>query len=44
MKHGWYAMDDELEEFKLSPKIRAKLKNKDLIRKELEDGKSAQEI
>lgn len=37
-------MEDELGDFKLSPKIRAKLKNKDLIRKELQDGKSAQEI
>lgn len=37
-------MEDELSEFKLSKKAKAKLKNKKLLKKELAEGKSAQEI
>lgn len=37
-------MDDELSEFKLSKKAKTKLKNKKLLKKELAQGKSAQEI
>jgi type III secretion system low calcium response chaperone LcrH/SycD len=37
-------MEDELAEFKLSPKAKAKLKNKELIKKELAEGKLAHEI
>lgn len=37
-------MEDELSEFQLSPKVKAKLKNKELLKKELEEGKTAQEI
>lgn len=37
-------MEDELKDFKLSPKAKAKLKNKDLLRKEIAEGKTAQEI
>ncbi len=37
-------MEDELAEFKLSKKAKAKLKNKALLRKEIASGKSAQEI
>lgn len=37
-------MDDELGEFKLSKKAKMKLKNKKQLRKELAQGKSAQEI
>jgi type III secretion system low calcium response chaperone LcrH/SycD len=37
-------MSDDLEEFKLSKKAKAKLKNKELLKKELADGKTPQEI
>ncbi len=37
-------MEDELSEFKLSKKAKAKLKNKKQLKKELSKGKSAQEI
>lgn len=37
-------MEDELGEFKVSKKVREKLKNKALLKKELAEGKSAQEI
>lgn len=37
-------MEDELSDFRLSPKAKAKLKNKALLRKELAEGKTAQEI
>lgn len=37
-------MEDELGEFKLSKKAKAKLKNKKLLKKELAQGKTAQEI
>jgi type III secretion system low calcium response chaperone LcrH/SycD len=37
-------MKDDLEEFKLSKKIKEKLKNKKLLQKELAEGKTAQEI
>lgn len=37
-------MEDELEEFKVSKKVREKLKNKTYLKKELAKGKSAQEI
>jgi len=37
-------MKDELEEFKLSRQAKAKLKDRDLLRKELAEGKTAQEI
>lgn len=37
-------MDDDLSEFKLSKKAKAKLKNKKQLKKELAEGKSAQEI
>ncbi len=37
-------MEDELAEFKLSKKAKAKLKNKSLLKKEIAAGKSAQEI
>src|SRR5262249_33164463 len=36
--------DDTLGEFKVSKKVREKLKNKKLLKKELAKGKSAQEI
>ena len=36
--------NEELDEFKISKRIRNKLKRKDLLRKELSNGKSAQEI
>jgi type III secretion system low calcium response chaperone LcrH/SycD len=36
--------NDGLSEFKLSKKIKEKLKNKKLLKKELSEGKSAQEI
>lgn len=36
--------DDDLSEFKLSKKVKEKLKNKKLLKKELSEGKSAQEI
>lgn len=35
---------DDIEEFNLTNKIKKKLKNKKVIKKELEEGKSAQEI
>ena len=35
---------DKEEEFKLSKKVKNKLKNKELLRKEMADGKSVQEI
>lgn len=37
-------MKDDLNEFRLSDKAKAKLKNKKLLKKELAEGKSAQEI
>jgi type III secretion system low calcium response chaperone LcrH/SycD len=37
-------MEDDLSEFKLSKKALQKLKNKKLLKKELAEGKSAQEI
>lgn len=37
-------MEDELSEFRLSSEAKAKLKNKKLLKKELEAGKTAQEI
>src|ERR1700724_2634800 len=37
-------MQDDLSEFKLSEKAKAKLKNEKLLKKELAEGKSAQEI
>lgn len=37
-------MDDDLGEFKISKKVREKLKNKALLKKELAAGKTAQEI
>lgn len=37
-------MEDELSEFRLSEKAKAKLKNKKLLKKELAEGKTAQEI
>lgn len=37
-------MNDELDEFKLSKKAREKLKNKELLKKELASGKTPQEI
>lgn len=37
-------MDKELPDLKLSDKVKKKLKNKDLLRKEVAEGKSAQEI
>lgn len=37
-------MGDELEEFKLSKKAKEKLKNKELLKKELAAGKTPQEI
>ena len=37
-------MEDELGEFKLSKKAREKLKDRDLLKKELAAGKTAQEI
>ncbi len=36
--------NDDLSEFKLSKKIKEKLKNKKLLKKELSEGKSAQQI
>lgn len=36
--------DDDLDEFKISKKVREKLKNKKLLKLELAEGKSAQEI
>lgn len=41
---GWAPMDDELADFKLSKKAKAKLKDKKLLKKELAEGKTAQEI
>lgn len=35
---------DEFEEFKISKKVREKLKNKEFLKKELAAGKSAQQI
>lgn len=37
-------MNDELDEFKLSKKAKEKLKNKELLKKELASGKTPQEI
>lgn len=37
-------MQDDLSEFRLSEKAKAKLKNKKLLKKELAEGKTAQEI
>lgn len=37
-------MEDELGEFKISRKVKEKLKNKALLKKELASGKTAQEI
>lgn len=37
-------MEDHLKEFKLTPKVRQKLKDKTLLKEELEAGKTAQEI
>lgn len=37
-------MEDELSDFRLSPEAKAKLKNKKQLKKELEEGKTAQEI
>lgn len=37
-------MEDELKDFRLSPEAKAKLKNKKLLKKELAEGKTAQEI
>lgn len=37
-------MQDDLNEFQLSKKVKAKLKNKKLLEKELAEGKTAQEI
>lgn len=37
-------MNDDLGEFKLSKKVKAKLKDKEFLKKELAAGKSAQEI
>lgn len=37
-------MEDELKDFRLSPAAKKKLKNKKLLKKELEEGKTAQEI
>lgn len=37
-------MNDELDEFKLSKKAKEKLKNKELLKKELAKGKTPQEI
>lgn len=37
-------MHDDLGDFNLSKKVKAKLKNKKLLKKELSEGKSAQEI
>jgi len=37
-------MQDDLSDFKLSAKTKAKLKNEKLLKKELEKGKTAQEI
>lgn len=37
-------MQDELDEFHLSKRVKAKLKNKKLLEKELAEGKTAQEI
>lgn len=37
-------MEDDLGEFKLSKKAKAKLKNKKLLKKQLAEGRSAQEI
>ncbi|MBA3722858.1 MAG: SycD/LcrH family type III secretion system chaperone [Parachlamydiaceae bacterium] len=37
-------MQDDLSDFKLSPKAKAKLKNLSLLKKELAEGKTAQQI
>lgn len=37
-------MEDDLKDFRLSSKAKEKLKNKKLLKKELEEGKTAQEI
>jgi type III secretion system low calcium response chaperone LcrH/SycD len=37
-------MKDDLSDFRLSPKVKAKLKNKKLLKEELAQGKTAQEI
>lgn len=37
-------VDDDIGEFKLSKKVKARLKNKKLLQKQLAEGKSAQEI
>lgn len=37
-------MEDELKDFRLSEKAKAKLKNKKLLEKEIQEGKTAQEI
>lgn len=37
-------MEDDLGEFKISKKVREKLKNKELLKKEFAKGKSAQQI
>lgn len=37
-------MDKDLPDLKLTEKVKKKLKNKDLLRKEVEQGRSAQEI
>lgn len=37
-------MEDELEDFRLSPQAKAKLKNKKLLQEEFAEGKTAQEI
>lgn len=37
-------MKEDLNEFRLSEKVKAKLKNKKLLKKELEEGKTAQEV
>lgn len=37
-------MEEDLSEFQLSKKVKAKLKNKKLLQKELAEGKTAQEI
>jgi type III secretion system low calcium response chaperone LcrH/SycD len=41
---GCIAMEDDLSEFKLSPEAKKKLKNKKALQKEIEAGKTAQEI
>jgi type III secretion system low calcium response chaperone LcrH/SycD len=43
-KEGGKMMEEDWKEFQLSPKVKKKLKNKKLLKKELSEGKTAQEI